>query len=77
MGAPNLRLIELEPRVTTAKKIVIVNVVILGVCLPLLVLCLLRQLWFPALVFAMLMLSNGMQLRNRNRGAGSAGDPLG
>ncbi len=77
MGAPDLRLIDMtsQPPKTTAEKIVVVNIVIMAICVPLLVLCLLRQLWFPALVFAMLTFSNGLQLRNRERGHGFSDDP--
>lgn len=67
MGAPDLRLIDMAPRTTTADKIVLVNIVILMICIPLLILCLLRSLWFPAAVFSVLSFSNGYQLWTTKR----------
>lgn len=71
MGAPNLRLIDMASRTTpprtTAEKIVLVNVIILAICIPLLIFCLVQQLWFPAVVFAFLSFSNGFQLWTAKR----------
>ncbi len=52
---------------STAEKIVLVNIVLLAICIPLGVLCLVRGLWLPAAVFAFLSLSNGVQLRTARR----------
>ncbi len=60
MGAPDLRLNDMAAR-TTSEKILTVNVVIIAICIPLLILCLVRQLWFPAVVFAFLSGKNGYQ----------------
>ena len=49
-------------RTTTAEKLVVVNIVLLAVCLGLLVLCVIRRLWFPGAFFAVLSFSNGFQL---------------
>ncbi len=57
---------------TTAEKTAVVNIVILAICIPLLVFCLFQQLWFPAVVFAFLAFSNGLQLRNHRREQGSS-----
>ena len=54
-------------RTATGERIARVNVAMLAICLPLLILCLVRQLWFPALVFALLMSSNGYQLWTAKR----------
>ncbi len=55
------------PTETTADKIVLVNIVILAICVPLLLLCLLHRLWFPAVVFSVLTFSNGYQLWTAKR----------
>jgi len=55
------------PPRTTAEKIVLVNVIILAICIPLLIFCLVQQLWFPAVVFAFLSFSNGFQLWTAKR----------
>lgn len=52
---------------TTAEKTVIVNIVIIAICVPLFVLCIVWSLWFPAVVFAMLTFSNGLQLWSTKR----------
>lgn len=54
---------------TTADKIVLVNIVILMICIPLLILCLLRSLWFPAVVFGFISVTNGYQLRTTRQAA--------
>ena len=69
MGAPHLRLIVMGTNSSTARKIMRVNIVILAICIPLLILCLVRQLWFPAAVFAFLSLSNGYQYRTTKQAA--------
>ncbi len=52
---------------TPAELLVRVNVVLITICLVLLVVCVVRQLWFPAAVFTLLAVSNGYQLLTRRR----------
>lgn len=66
MGPTDVRLNDMASR-TTAEKIVLVNIVIIAICVPLLIYCVVRQLWFPAVVFAFLTLSNGYQLLSARR----------
>ncbi|WP_158412230.1 hypothetical protein [Ilumatobacter nonamiensis] len=54
---------------TTAQKLVRVNIVLLVVLSALLIVCLVRQLWLPAAVFALLISSNAFQLVTRRRDA--------
>ncbi len=68
MGPADVRLTDMAPRTTTTgEKIVLVNIVILMICIPLLILCLLQGLWFPAIVFSFLSFSNGYQLWSAKR----------
>ncbi|MEP1125109.1 MAG: hypothetical protein ABJH68_14590 [Ilumatobacter sp.] len=57
----------MAPRSRTADTIVRVNIAILSICIPLLILCLLRGLWLPAAVFAFISFSNGYQLWSTKR----------
>ena len=52
---------------TPSELLLRVNVVLIAICLVLLVVCVARQLWFPAAVFALLAASNGYQLLTRRR----------
>lgn len=56
---------------TNAERLERVNIVLLAICVPLLVLCLVRGLWVPAVVFTVFTASNGFQLwtgrRDRRR----------
>jgi hypothetical protein len=54
---------------TPAQKLLRVNIVLITVLSVLLILCLVRQLWLPAAVFATLILSNSMQIVLRRRTA--------
>lgn len=69
MGPSDVWLIDMGTHRTTAEKIIVVNVVLLMICVPLLLWCLVQQLWFPGLVFAMLSFSNGYQLWSAKRAA--------
>ena len=60
------RLTEMAGR-TPAELLVRVNVVLIAICLVLLVVSLVRQLWFPAAAFTLLGASNGSQLLTRRR----------
>ena len=53
-----------------AEKIRLVNIVLIAICAPLAVFCVVQGLWFPAFVFAFLTLSNGVQLRSGQRPGG-------
>lgn len=52
---------------TPAQRLLAVNVVLIAVMTALLAVCLIRQLWFPAAVFALLIFSNSMQVVLRRR----------
>jgi hypothetical protein len=52
---------------TTAEKLVRVNVILIVVLSALLIVCLVRQLWMPAGVFSLLIFSNVLQLVTRRR----------
>jgi hypothetical protein len=52
---------------TPAQRLVRVNIVLIIVLASLLVLCLVRQLWVPAAVFSLLIVSNAVQLATRRR----------
>jgi len=65
MGAPNLRLIDMAR--TPAEQLVRVNVVLIVICLALLAVCVVRELWFPAAAFTLLVATNGYQLFTRRR----------
>lgn len=54
---------------TPAQKLLRVNIVLITVLSVLLLLCLVRQLWLPAAVFATLIFSNSMQIVLRRRTA--------
>lgn len=54
---------------TTAQKLLRVNIALISVLSVLLMFCLVRQLWFPAAVFATLIFSNSMQIVLRRRTA--------
>jgi hypothetical protein len=56
-------------KLTPAQKLLRVNIVLIAVLAVLLIVCLVRQLWFPAVVFATLMFSNSMQIVMRRRAA--------
>ncbi|MFT6391920.1 MAG: hypothetical protein ACJA14_001435 [Ilumatobacter sp.] len=56
-------------KLTPAQKLLRVNIVLIAVLAVLLIVCLVRQLWFPAVVFATLMFSNSMQIVMRRRSA--------
>jgi len=55
------------PGRTPAQLLVRVNVVLLVVLSALLVFCLVRRLWIPAAAFALLIVSNAVQLMTRRR----------
>jgi hypothetical protein len=50
---------------TPAQRLTRVNIVLIIVLASLLVLCLVRQLWVPAAVFSLLIVSNVIQFRSR------------
>jgi len=52
---------------TPAQRLLTVNIVLIVVLSALLVVCLIRELWFPAAVFALLIFSNSMQIVLRRR----------
>jgi hypothetical protein len=52
---------------TPAELLVRVNIVLIAICLVLFMICVVRQLWFPAAVFAILTATNGYQLVTRRR----------
>jgi hypothetical protein len=52
---------------TPAQLLVRVNIVLIVVLSALLVFCLVRQLWIPAAAFALLIVSNTVQLATRRR----------
>lgn len=52
---------------TTAERLIRVNVVLIAVLSTLLIVCLVRQLWVPAAVFSLLIFSNTVQLVTRRR----------
>ncbi|MFK7917764.1 MAG: hypothetical protein AB8G14_06775 [Ilumatobacter sp.] len=52
---------------TIAEKLVRVNIVLGTICFLLLIVSVVRQLWFPAAVFAVLVFSNGFQYVTRKR----------
>ena len=52
---------------TPGERLVRVNIVLIAVLSLLLVVCLVRQLWVPAAVFALLIFSNAVQLATRKR----------
>lgn len=54
-------------RMTTAERLVRVNVVLIVLLSTLLIVCLVRQLWVPAAVFSLLIFSNSVQLVTRRR----------
>jgi len=54
---------------TPAQQLVRVNIVLIVVLSVLLIVCLVRGLWLPAGVFALLTFSNAFQLATRRRAA--------
>ena len=54
-------------QLTPGQRLVRVNIVLIAVLSLLLVVCLVRQLWVPAAVFALLIFSNAVQLATRRR----------
>lgn len=52
---------------TIAAKLVRVNIILGTICFLLLLVALVRQLWFPAAVFSVLTFSNGYQYLTRKR----------
>ena len=52
---------------TPAQRLVRVNIVLIVLLAVLLVVCLVRQLWVPAAVFSLLIVSNAFQFATRRR----------
>jgi hypothetical protein len=52
---------------TPAELLVRVNIALITICLVLFVICVVRQLWLPAAVFATFTATNGYQLVTRRR----------
>lgn len=57
---------------TAGERLVRVNIVLIAVLSALLVVCLVRRLWVPGAVFALLIVSNAVQLATRRRGGARA-----